>query len=107
MANIRKGDTVYVLTGESKGKTGRVLWVNPKKKQLLVEGVNMVKQHQRPTQKTPKGGIITKESPIHISNVALFVNSDQGPMPTRVKTKRVSGEKGSAVRIARRTGEQL
>jgi len=105
---IKKGDTVYIRTGSGRGKTGRVLAVNPKKGTILVEGINKVSRHQRPSQKNPKGGIITREQPVHISNVALFVQTSEGPKPTRVKTKVIddSGKKVK-VRISRLTGEQI
>ncbi|GAB4320594.1 MAG: hypothetical protein Kow0074_11000 [Candidatus Zixiibacteriota bacterium] len=70
---IKKGDTVRVLAGQYRGKTGRVLRVLPKKDRVVVEGVNMIHRHTRPTQRNPKGGIIEKEAPIHISNVRLEV----------------------------------
>lgn len=69
MAHVKKGDTVLVLSGADKGKTGRVLRVIPDKDKVVVEGVNMIKRHTRPTQRNPKGGIVTKEAPIHVSNV--------------------------------------
>ena len=69
MAHVKKGDTVLVLAGADKGKTGRVLRVIPDKDKVVVEGVNMIKRHTRPTQRNPKGGIVEKEAPIHISNV--------------------------------------
>jgi large subunit ribosomal protein L24 len=69
MAHVKKGDTVLVLAGADKGKTGRVLRVDPGKNRVVVEGVNMIKRHSRPTQRNPKGGIVEKEAPIHISNV--------------------------------------
>jgi large subunit ribosomal protein L24 len=105
---IKKGDTVYIRTGSSKGKTGRVLAVNPKKQTVLVEGINKVHRHQRPTQKNPQGGIITREQPIHISNVALVVQTAEGPKPTRAKKQVIDeGGKGVKVRISRLTGEQI
>ena len=105
---IKKGDTVYIRTGAQRGKTGRVLAVNPKKGTILVEGVNKVHRHQRPTQKNPKGGIITREQPVHISNVALVVQTSDGPKPTRVKKKVIDeGGKKVKVRISRMTGEQI
>ncbi|MBD3298198.1 MAG: 50S ribosomal protein L24 [candidate division Zixibacteria bacterium] len=70
---IKKGDTVRVLSGQYRGKTGRVLRVIPKKSRVVVEGVNMIHRHTRPTQRNPKGGIIEKEAPIHMSNVRLEV----------------------------------
>jgi len=105
---IKKGDTVYIRTGSHKGKTGRVLAVNPKKGTILVEGINKVSRHQRPSQKNPKGGIVTREQPVHISNVSLFVQTNEGPKPTRVKSKVIdeSGKKVK-VRISRLTGEQI
>jgi large subunit ribosomal protein L24 len=69
MPHVKKGDTVLVLAGADKGKTGRVLQVIPEKNRVVVEGVNMIKKHSRPTQKNPKGGILEKEASIHISNV--------------------------------------
>jgi large subunit ribosomal protein L24 len=105
---IKRGDTVYIRTGSQKGKTGRVLAVNPKKGTILVEGINKAHRHQRPSQKNPKGGIVTREQPVHISNVALFIQTGEGPKPTRVKTKVIddSGKKVK-VRISRLTGEQI
>lgn len=103
---IRKNDTVYVLTGQDKGKTGRVLFVNHDKGTILVEGIARRKKHQRPTQRNPKGGIVTKETPIHISNVALYSSSLGGP--TKFSTKVIDeGGKKSRVRICRKTGEQI
>lgn len=105
---IKKGDTVYIRTGADKGKTGRVLNVDTKKKRILVEGVNNRKKHQRGTQKAPKGGIITVEMPIHLSNVALAVKTDEGQKPTRIKKKTiVDGGKKIKVRISRLTGEEI
>ncbi|MCK4301694.1 MAG: 50S ribosomal protein L24 [candidate division Zixibacteria bacterium] len=103
---IKKGDTVYVLSGANRGKTGRVLNVNHEKQKVLVEGVNMRKKHQRPTQKNPKGGIITIEAPVHASNLALYSSSLGGP--TRVSMRVIEeGGKKRKVRICRKTGEQV
>jgi len=103
---IRKGDTVYVRTGSAKGKTGRVLHVDYKKGTILVEGVAMTKKRQKPTQKNPKGGIITIEAPINLSNVALYSSSLSGP--TRITTKTITeGGKKTKVRVCRKTGEQI
>ncbi len=103
---IKKGDTVYVRSGSDRGKTGRVLFVDNKKSSILVEGVNMKKKHQKPTQKSPKGGIITIEAPVHLSNVAVYSPSLGGP--TKI-SKRVIEEGGrrKTVRICRKTGEQI
>lgn len=104
--NIRKGDTVFVLSGQDKGKTGRVLHVFPDKDKLLVEGVNRRKKHQRPSQKNPKGGVVTKEAPIHISNVALYSSTLGGP--TKITSKLIDeGSEKHRVRICRKTGEQI
>ncbi len=103
---LKKGDTVYVRSGSDRGKTGRVLFVDNKKSTILVEGVNMKKKHQKPTQKSPKGGIITIEAPVHLSNVAVYSSSLGGP--TKI-SKRVIEEGGrrKTVRICRKTGEQI
>jgi large subunit ribosomal protein L24 len=71
MASVKKGDQVVVLSGKDRGRTGRILRVIPKKDRVVVEGVNIIKRHTRPTQRNPKGGILEKEAPIHISNVKL------------------------------------
>ena len=104
---IKKGDTVYVRCGSYKGKTGRVLHVNPRKETVVIEGINMKKRHQRPTQKNPKGGILTIEAPLHISNVALYSSTLGGP--TRFFTRRIDegGHRIKKVRICRKTGEQM
>ena len=99
---IRKGDRVVVTTGRDKGKTGEVLRVIGAEDRVLVQGVNVVKRHQRPTQTSP-GGIIEKEAPIHISNVAHIDPKDDAP--TRVGWREVEG--GRKVRFARRSGEVI
>lgn len=104
--NIRKNDTVFVRAGQDKGKTGRVLFVDHDKGRVIVEGVNIRKRHQRPTQKNPKGGIVTIEQPIHISNVALYNSSLNGP--TKISTAVINeGDKQRRVRICKKTGEQI
>jgi large subunit ribosomal protein L24 len=104
--NIRKGDTVYVRCGQDKGKTGRVLHVYPDKGRLLVEGINRRKKHQRPSQNNPQGGIVTKEAPIHISNVALYSSTLGGP--TKITSKVIDeGSRKIRVRVCRKTGEQI
>lgn len=100
-SKIKKGDKVVVLTGRSKGQIGEVLNVNPTENRALVQGVNMVKRHQRPTQ-VAEGGIIEKEAPIHLSNIAMIDPKDD--KATRVGFKVVDGKK---VRIAKRSGEAL
>ena len=96
---IKKGDTVQIITGNDAGKTGRVIKVFLDKDRVVVEGVNMVKKHARPTQDNPQGGIIEKEATIHISNVMLVA----GSKPTRVGYKTL--EDGRKVKYAKTTGE--
>jgi large subunit ribosomal protein L24 len=105
---IKKGDTVFIRSGSSKGKTGRVLGVDRKKDRILVEGINVRQKHVRPSQKQPKGGIVSIEQPIHISNVALMVQTDDGKRPTRIKKKTIEeGGRKVKVRVSRLTGEQI
>jgi large subunit ribosomal protein L24 len=105
---IRKGDIVKVLSGKNRGKTGRVLKVDPHKSHVLVEGVNLIKRHSRPTQKNPKGGIVEKESPLHISKVQLMDTKNN--MPTRVGFRTLENDQGQVsgkVRISKKTGEMI
>jgi large subunit ribosomal protein L24 len=102
MAKIRKGDRVIVLSGRDKGKKGEVFRVLPKEMRALVRGVNTVRRHQRQTA-AQEGGIVTKEAPIHLSNLALEDPSDG--KPTRVGFKVLAD--GRKVRIARRSGEEI
>jgi large subunit ribosomal protein L24 len=99
---IKKGDRVVVVTGRDRGKQGEVLRVVRKEDRLIVQGVNMVKRHSRPSAGHP-GGIIDKEAPIHISNVAHVDPSTN--RPTRVGYKLL--DDGRKVRVARRSGEVL
>ena len=104
-AKIRKGDKVVVLTGRDKGRTGEVIEVRPDADRALVRGINVVKRHQRQTAQQ-EGGIISKESPIHLSNLAL-VDPNDGK-PTRVGFKIVGeGEDRKKVRIAKRSGVEI
>ena len=100
-AKIRKGDRVVVLTGKDKGRQGSVLQVLPKESRVVVQGLNMVQRHTRPSQGDPQGGIKNKEAPLHVSNVAVV---DSKGKPTRVGF-RVDGDK--KVRIAKTTGEVI
>ena len=102
VARIKKGDKVVVLTGRHKGKEGEVLKVLPTDDRAVVQGVNRVKRHQRPTQ-TSAGGIIEREAPIHMSNLAHLDPKDG--KPTRVGTKVLND--GRKVRFAKRSGEQI
>ena len=101
-ARIRKGDRVVVLTGRDKGRTGEVFEVRPDENRALVRGINMVKRHQRQTG-SQEGGIISKEGPIHLSNLALADPRDG--KPTRVGFKIM--DDGRKVRIAKRSGELI
>jgi large subunit ribosomal protein L24 len=104
-AKIRKGDKVIVLTGRDKGRTGEVIEVRPAEARALVRGINMVKRHQRQTPQQ-EGGIITKESAIHLSNLALADPTDG--KPTRVGFKFVGeGAARRKVRIAKRSGVEI
>jgi large subunit ribosomal protein L24 len=99
---IKKGDTVIKISGVGKGKTGRVLMVNPSRRMVIVEGMNMVKRHTKAGRKgQTKGGIVEKEAPISVSNVMLVVDGEA----TRVGYARLSD--GSKSRVARKTGENL
>jgi large subunit ribosomal protein L24 len=102
MQKIRKGDRVVVLAGKDKGKTGEVVRALPKEDRVVVQGVNMVKRHQRATMQA-QGGIIEKEASLHVSNVAHIDPKDD--KPTRVGFKVL--EDGSKVRFAKRSGEVL
>ena len=105
---IRRDDTVRIITGKDKGKTGRVLRVDPDKHRVYVEGANIIKRHTRPrslrdTQRAQElGGIIEKEGPIHVSNVML-IDPESGE-PTRVSIKR---EGGRRVRVAKKSGKEI
>ncbi|RMI17188.1 MAG: 50S ribosomal protein L24 [Calditrichaeota bacterium] len=97
MRKIKKGDTVLVITGDYKGSRGKVLKVFPKENKIIVEGVNLIKRHMRPTQKLPQGGIVEKEAPIHISNVKLI--APRSNVPTRVGFKVLPD--GTKVRVCK------
>ncbi|MBI1726198.1 MAG: 50S ribosomal protein L24 [Candidatus Rokubacteria bacterium] len=101
MAHVRKGDTVVVVAGKERGKRGKVLRVIPGKGRVLIERVNMIKKHQRPTQKQRQGGLIEREGPIHLSNVMLV--DPQTDKPTRVGVRSLAD--GKKARVARRSGE--
>ena len=96
--HIKKGDNVKVIAGKDKGKEGKVVATEPKKDRVVVEGVNTIKKHQKPTQFNPEGGILETEAAIHVSNVQLL---DE---PTRVGYKFEDGKK---VRVAKKSGEEI
>jgi large subunit ribosomal protein L24 len=101
--HIRKGDTVFVNTGEYKGQKGRVLEVNRKSSRAIVEGINMISKHTKPNAQYPDGGIIKKEAPIHISNLMLIDPSSGNP--TRMGRK--LNDKGKLVRYSKKSGEEI
>ena len=101
-AKIKKGDKVIVLTGRDKGKSGEVIEVRPAESRALVRGVNMVRRHQRQTA-AQQGGIVSKEGPVHLSNLAIADPKDG--KPTRIGFKILKD--GRKVRIARRSGEAI
>ena len=100
-AKIKKGDDVVVLTGKDKGRTGKVTRVLPKDNRVVVQGINVVQRHTRPSQVNPQGGIVNKEASIHVSNVALV---DSNGKATRVGF-RMDGDK--KVRFAKSTGDAI
>jgi large subunit ribosomal protein L24 len=100
-AKIRKGDKVIVLSGRDKGRTGEVFEVRPAEGRVLVRGVNMVKRHQKQSQ-NQEGGIISKESPVHLSNIAIVGKDGK---PTRVGFK-IQAD-GTKVRVAKRSGAEI
>ncbi len=103
--HIRKGDEVVVITGKTKnhGKHGRVLAVYPKKDRILVEGVNIVKRHTKPSTRNQQGGIVEKEAPIHISNVMAWCDTAKRPSKIVMKTL----EDGSRIRVFKINGETV
>src|SRR5437660_7616426 len=108
MARVRKDDKVIVIGGKDRGKTGRVLRVDPTKQKVYVEGLNIIKRHQRPQQVRDAqraetvGGVIEKEGPIHVSNVMLIDPKDK--KPTRIGISREGGQRN---RVTRRSGTKL
>ena len=99
---IKKGDTVVVISGKEKGKQGEIIAVDIKKERVTVKGLNLVKRHTKPSQANPQGGIIEKEGTIHVSNVMVL--DPEQKVPTR--TKKVE-ENGSFVRVAVKSGAKL
>jgi large subunit ribosomal protein L24 len=101
--HVRKGDTVAVIAGRERGKRGKVLSVLPGKGRVLVEHVNMIKRHQRPTQKLRQGGIIEREGPLHLSNVLLVCGRCDRPSRAGIKTL----TDGRKMRVCKRCGESI
>lgn len=101
--NIRKEDTVVVLAGKYKGRRGRVLQVYPKRDRILIEGVNMIKRHTKPSARNQQGGIVEREAAVHISNVMPWCEAVNGPSKIVMKTL----EDGARVRVFKANGETL
>ena len=105
---IRKNDTVMVIAGNDKGRTGKVLKVFPKTSRIIIEGINLRKRHTKPSGKSPQGGILEKEAPIHFSNVMIL--DPKSNEPTRIGAKIILDEKTGKKKIARvsvTSGEML
>ncbi|MBN2395578.1 MAG: 50S ribosomal protein L24 [Candidatus Atribacteria bacterium] len=98
---LKKGDNVLVISGEDKGKSGKIVDIFPKKSQVIVEGVRFIKKHMKPTQKSPQGGIVTQESVINVSNVRLLCNKCN--KPTTIRRERT--KEGKSVRVCKKCGE--
>ena len=99
--HLKTGMIVRVMSGNHKGKEGKILYVHPKKQRVIIEGVNLIKRHMRPSQENPQGGVVEREGAIHISNVMLI----HGGKPTRIGYKKL--DDGSKVRIATKTGDEI
>lgn len=100
---VKKGDTVRVMSGNDKGKEGKVLKVFPATSRVIVEKINLIKRHSRATQTNPQGGIVEKEAPIHVSNVMLVCPNTK--KPTRIGKEILSD--GSRARVSKRSGDML
>ena len=100
--HIKKGDTVVVISGNSKGQSGKVLEVVREDERAIVEGVNLVSKHTKPNAKSPQGGIIKREGPIHVSNLMLL--DPTSGKPTRIGRR--IGDNGKLVRFAKKSGEE-
>jgi large subunit ribosomal protein L24 len=101
--HIKKGDTVVVIAGESKGQKGKVLSVQVEKQRAVVEGINMVSKHTKPNAKNTQGGIVKQEAPVHISNLMLVEPATGNP--TRIGRR--IGENGKLVRYSKKSGEEI
>ena len=101
--HIKKGDTVYVISGEDKGKQGKVLSVNIEDQRAIVEGLNLVSKHTKPNAKNPQGGIVEQEAPIHVSNLQLI--DPKSGQPTRIGRRK--NDEGKTVRYSKKSGEEI
>jgi len=98
---FKKGDKVLIIIGEDKGKKGKIVRIFPKKMQAIVEGVNFLTKHSKPTEKSPQGGIIKQEGALHISNIRLICNKCN--KPTTIRRERI--KEGKRVRVCKKCGE--
>lgn len=106
--HVRRNDQVYILSGEYRGKKGRVLKVIPSQNRVLVEGVNFINRHMRPSQQLPQGGIIKKEAPIHASNVMVICPKCDTPTRTRYESFGEAGKKSRRkARVCKNCGEMI
>jgi large subunit ribosomal protein L24 len=99
--HIKVGDTVKVISGESKGQEGKVLTVDRKKMRAIVEGVNLVKKHTKPSASDPQGGIVDKEASIHVSNLMNVIKGQASRIGRKIDTK------GNSVRYSKKSGEEI
>lgn len=99
---LHVGDTVQIIAGSDKGKTGEVIQILRKEEKVLVEGINMVTKHIKPSQSDPEGGIVTREAPVHVSNVAFYDAKAKEAVKVGYKV-----EEGKKVRINKKTGKEL
>ena len=102
--HVKKDDFVIVLAGKDKNKKGKILKSLPKKNKVIVEGVNIITKHQKPSYKNPEGGIIKKEAPIHVSNVLLFCDKCDKGVRTRMK---IDTERNQKIRICVKCGNEF
>lgn len=99
--HIKVGDTVKIISGESNGQEGKILTIDRKKNRATVEGVNLIKKHEKPSAANPEGGIVEKESSIHISNIMIVSDGDAS------RIGRKANEKGKMVRYSKKTGKEI
>ena len=99
--HIKIGDTVKIISGESNGQEGKILTIDRKKNRAIVEGVNIIKKHEKPNATNPEGGIVEKESSIHISNIMIVSDGDAS------RIGRKANEEGKMVRYSKKTGKEI
>ena len=99
--HIKVGDTVKIISGESNGQEGKILTIDRKKNRAIVEGINIIKKHEKPSAANPEGGIVEKESSIHISNIMIVSDGDAS------RIGRKANEKGKMVRYSKKTGKEI